>query len=174
VVERQLERPVLPLLRSELVVMTGSPRRLVEESPRAATEMATMARAKATATQQPTSVELTAQARETPQPACVQRPRLQATRLRPVTVDAQQPAHLHHPAAESLALSRQPQGAKDPAKAVAACVERQPVVGLPPTSSPIGLADQIERAAQSERAVQSEPAVRIEQAPRIQPCRAAQ
>lgn len=173
-VERQLERPVLPLLRSELVVRTGSPRRLVEESPRAATEMASMVRAMATASQQPTAVEPTAQARGTPEPACVQRPRLQATRLQPVTVDAQQPAHLHHPAAESLVLSRQPQGAKDPAKAVAAFVEGQPVVGLPPTSNPIGLADQIERAAQIERAIQSEPAVRIEGAPRIQPCRIAQ
>jgi hypothetical protein len=135
--------------------------------------MASMVRAMATASQQPTAVEPTAQARGTPEPACVQRPRLQATGLRPVKADAQ-PAHQHHPAAESLVLSRQPQGAKDPAKAVAAFVERQPVVGLPPTSNPIGLADQIERANQIERAIQSEPAVRIEQAPRIQPCRIAQ
>jgi hypothetical protein len=128
-----------------------------------------------TASPQPTAEALTAQARVTLQRACVQRPRLQAaTRLRRFQVDAQR-AHQHQRAVKSLVLSHrpvlshQPQAARDPVKAVAACVQTQPVSCLARRSNPLGLVVQIGRA------VPIAPADRIEQGLQIhQPFRIVQ
>ena len=160
--ERQLERAV-SLLRSQLVLTSSSPRRLVE-SPRGATEMAPMEMAP----QQQTAEVPAVLARETSQRACGQRPPQQAaTRLRQVTAYARR-IHRHHRAATSLMLSQQPvlshqpQVARDPATVVAACVLTQLTMWLTMdlalASNPIGL------AVQTGRAVHISPMVRVERA----------
>jgi hypothetical protein len=113
------------------------------------------------ARQQPTAGAPAAQALGTSRPAGVQRPRLQATRLRQLMAYARR-ADRRHRAVTSLVLSHQPllshqpRAARDPATAVSACVATQLTMHLPRASNPIGLAVQIGRA------VHISPTVRIE------------
>jgi hypothetical protein len=120
------------------------------------------------APQQPTAGAPAAQALGTSRRAGVQRPRLQATRLRQLTVYARR-THRRRRAATSMVLSHQPvlshqrRAARDPATAVSACVATQLTMHSPRASNPIGLAVQIGRAVHISPTARIERTLQVDQ-----------